>query len=103
MRTALITGAGSGIGRATALRLARSAHAIVLVGRTFAKLEKVAAEIRAVGGTALPMSVDVRQFDQVDSMVHRAVESFGRIDVLVNNAGLAPAAPLAQLPPQQWQ
>ena len=103
MRSAIITGAGSGIGRAAALRLAKQGFAVALVGRTRDKLEKVAQEITTAGGKTLAIPADVSQLEQVESMVHRAMEGFGRVDVLVNNAGVAPVATLAKLAPQQWQ
>jgi NAD(P)-dependent dehydrogenase (short-subunit alcohol dehydrogenase family) len=103
MHTALITGAGTGIGRATALRLAKHKIAIALVGRRARPLEEAADEIQRSGGRALAIAGDVTQIDQVESIVHRTIEAFGRIDILVNNAGAAPRVPLAQLTAQQWQ
>ncbi len=107
MRTAIITGAGSGIGRATALSLAKGGagepFAIVLVGRDSRKLERVAEEIHAAGGAeTLVVSADVSSAEEVDPIVQRAVGRFGRIDLLVNNAGSAPSIPLHQLDPRQW-
>jgi NAD(P)-dependent dehydrogenase (short-subunit alcohol dehydrogenase family) len=103
MRTALITGAGTGIGRAAALRLSKDGFAIALVGRRAQPLERVAEEIQQHGGKTLAIAGDVTQLDQVESIVHRTTEAFGRIDLLLNNAGAAPRVPLAQLTAQQWQ
>ena len=83
----IITGGGSGIGRDAALTLARDGAAVVIVGRTQAKLNAVQAEIAAEGGTALPYVLDVADYDAVQQMVDDVLEQFGRIDVLVNNAG----------------
>lgn len=103
MKCALVTGAGSGIGRAAALRLARKGYAAALVGRTAASLEVVAEEIRAGGGTAKGLVADVSVDSQVEVMVARVMDAYGRIDALVNCAGSAPAVPLARLATQQWR
>ncbi|MDA0365627.1 MAG: glucose 1-dehydrogenase [Chloroflexi bacterium] len=84
---AIVTGAGHGIGRATALRLAADGYDVVVADIDAARADAAAAEVTAAGGTALAVTVDVAQASQVDAMVARAVAEFGRIDVLVNNAG----------------
>jgi NAD(P)-dependent dehydrogenase (short-subunit alcohol dehydrogenase family) len=97
---AVITGAGSGIGRAAAIMLAQLGYALVLVGRTPARLTETAAltgageQIEVVGG-------DVGDPFQCKHVVARAVERFGRLDALVNNAGLAPLSEIDQTPPDQ--
>lgn len=83
----IITGGGSGIGRDAALTLARDGATVAIVGRTQAKLDAVQAEIAAEGGTALSYALDVAVYDAVQQMVDNVLEKFGRIDVLVNNAG----------------
>jgi NAD(P)-dependent dehydrogenase (short-subunit alcohol dehydrogenase family) len=98
---AVITGAGSGIGRATALRLAPT-HRLVLVGRTPAPLQHLAGELQAAGHEALVIPSDVSDYSQVDAMVAQVIAHWQRVDVLVNAAGMAPSAPLATLPPDQW-
>ena len=85
-RVALVTGAGQGIGRGTALALAKEGASVVLAGRTVSKCEAVAAEIAALGGTALPVECDVSVRAQVDAAVAATVSAFGGIDILVNNA-----------------
>src|SRR4051812_16152196 len=89
MRSAIVTGAGTGIGRATALRLARDGHAVVLAGRRLDPLQAVAREITAAGGRALAVAGDVARSQQAETLVAQTIEAFGRIDVLVNNAGSA--------------
>lgn len=86
-KIAIVTGAGQGLGREIALVLAEEGATVALVGRTAAKLEAVAQEIRSKGGTAWPIPRDLTEAEQVQSMVDAVVERFGRIDVLVNNAG----------------
>ena len=83
-----ITGAGSGIGAATARIIAREGGAVALMGRTARTIEAVAAEIRAEGGSALPIVGDVSREADVDGGVERAVSEFGRLDVMVANAGI---------------
>ena len=85
--TAVVTGASSGIGRALALRLAREGARVALVARREAELEAVAAEIARAGGEALVLPCDVSDRAQVFAAAERAVQHFGQIDLLVNNAG----------------
>ena len=85
-RVALVTGAGQGIGRGTALALAKEGACVALAGRTVSKCEAVAAEIADLGGTALPVECDVSVRAQVDAAVAATVSAFGGIDILVNNA-----------------
>ncbi len=86
-QTAIVTGAAKGMGRAISLRLAGEGADLALAARTAAPLEAVAAEVRALGRRTLVVSADVRDEAQVEAMVRTAVETFGRIDVLVNCAG----------------
>lgn len=86
-KIAVITGAGSGIGQSVALEFSRARAKIVCCGRRENKLLETASLIQKVGGEALVVPTDVTQKDQVDSMVTRTLEHFGRIDVLFNNAG----------------
>jgi 2-hydroxycyclohexanecarboxyl-CoA dehydrogenase len=85
-RVALVTGAGQGIGRGTALALAKEGAKVALVGRTLSKCEAVAAEIADLGGAAVAITCDVGVREQVDAAVEAAVQAFGGIDILVNNA-----------------
>jgi NAD(P)-dependent dehydrogenase (short-subunit alcohol dehydrogenase family) len=93
-RTALVTGGGTGIGRAIALRLAREGARVVVAGRRPGPLEAVVAEITAAGGAAAAVPADVSRSDEVRRLFVRALEDLGRLDVLVNNAGsVRPSSP----------
>jgi 3-oxoacyl-[acyl-carrier protein] reductase len=87
-RVALVTGASQGIGRACALKLAKSGAAIVAAARNQEKLEELVAEIRGYGAQASAFSVDVSDEEQVKTAFKAAVAQFGKIDILVNNAGI---------------
>lgn len=93
-KVAIVTGASRGIGRALALGLAREGFQVVIAAKSVTSTDKlpgsiytVAQEVEALGGQALPVPVDVRDEGQIDAMVARTVEHFGRVDLLVNNAG----------------
>jgi 2-hydroxycyclohexanecarboxyl-CoA dehydrogenase len=94
-RVALVTGAGQGIGRGTALALAKEGAAVGLAGRTLSKCDAVATEIRTLGGRALPIACDVSVRAQVDAAVAATVSAFGGLDILVNNAQASVQAKLA--------
>ena len=87
-RAAIITGAGSGIGRAIAIKLAQEGVHLCLAGRRIPPLEEVAAAAKSMGVEALPVSTDVADRESVGAMVQAAFDRFGRIDILANNAGL---------------
>src|SRR6266850_1478382 len=93
-RVAIVTGASQGIGRAVAIELAKVGAHVVVCSRRLPELEGVAAAVRAAGRRALAVACDVGDAVQVDQAVARTVESFGRIDLLVNNAGYRIRAPL---------
>jgi NADP-dependent 3-hydroxy acid dehydrogenase YdfG len=84
---AVVTGASSGIGAATARRLADHGASVVLVARRKDRLDDLATEIQTAGGTALVVEADISDRDQAETAVEQAVERFGRLDTLVNNAG----------------
>ncbi|MCM2423846.1 SDR family oxidoreductase [Streptomyces sp. RKAG293] len=101
-KVVLITGASSGIGRATALRLAREGHRVVLGARRQERLAEVVDEIAATGGTAEACRLDVSDRASVAAFVDTAVERHGRIDVLVSNAGVMPLSRLDALLTDEW-
>jgi len=101
-RVVLITGASSGIGEATARLLAARGAAVVLGARRVERLEALAADIRAAGGRADVRALDVTSRDGVQAFADHALERHGRIDVLVNNAGVMPLAPLSALKLDEW-
>ena len=97
-----ITGASSGLGEATARFLAAKGAKVFLGARREENLKRIVAEIGGSGGLADYRQVDVAQREQVDRFVKTSVELFGRIDVLVNNAGLMPLSPLAARKVEEW-
>ena len=93
-----MTGASAGIGKATAVRLARDGDALVLCARRQDKLDAVAAEVRAGGGQAAPLVADVTRFDDMERLVRLAVDRFGRLDVMMCNAGFGVAGAIDEIP-----
>jgi len=98
-----ITGASSGLGEATARHLAALGAKVVVAARRKERLDRLAAEIEAAGGQAEAIEVDVRNRADVDIMVARALDRFGRLDVLVSNAGLMALAPLSANKVEEWE
>lgn len=101
-KVVLITGASSGIGEATARHLASTGAHVVLGARRTERLASLAAEIRAVGGSAEFRSLDVTRLEDVQSFVSFAKEIFGRVDVIINNAGVMPLSKLDALKVAEW-
>jgi NADP-dependent 3-hydroxy acid dehydrogenase YdfG len=99
---ALVTGASSGIGAATARLLADHGASVTLVARRQDRLEALAAEIDKAGGTALVVTADITDRPQAEAAVEQAVDRFGRLDTLVNNAGLMLLGPVAGADPEEW-
>jgi NAD(P)-dependent dehydrogenase (short-subunit alcohol dehydrogenase family) len=97
-KVAFITGGGTGIGRATALALARDGASVAIVGHTPEHIEEVVALIEEQGGRAIAITCDVSDADQVKAAVEQTVEAFGRLDFAFNNAGVEqPVKPLDQV------
>ena len=86
-RTAIVTGAGRGIGREIALVMAEAGADVVVAARTRSEIESTAADVEALGRRALAVQTDVSKSDQVDALVDQTIEHFGKVDVMVNNAG----------------
>lgn len=102
-KVAIVTGATSGIGKATALLMASEGAKVVVAGLTTESAEETVHEIQEAGGEAIAIQADVSQPDQVKSMVDTAVERFGQVDVAFNNAGISgPTATTADYDPEAW-
>ncbi len=101
-RTAFVTGAGRGIGRACALELARAGARVVLAARTESEINLVAAEIEAMGREAMALVVDVRSPSSLDKAFEMAMGRFSGVDILVNNAGIARSAPFHRWTDEMW-
>lgn len=102
-KVALVTGAGSGIGKACALKFAAEGARVAVLSRTASEVEKVRDEIMAAGGEAMALTADVSDEDQMRESVERTVEHFGGLDVVVANAGINGVwAPIDDLRPEEW-
>lgn len=98
----VITGASSGLGEATAKYLAEKGARVVLGARREDKLAQIANEIKAKGGKAVYLITDVTRKEQVQALVDIAVSTYDKIDVLINNAGMMPIAPMAEVRTEEW-
>lgn len=98
----LITGASSGIGEETARHLAKRGAKLVLGARRLERLEKLAADIQAEGGQAIAVQMDVSKREDVEKFAQAALAAFGRIDVMINNAGIMPGAVMSALKVDEW-
>lgn len=98
----VITGASSGLGEATARHLSAQGATVVLGARRTDRIEALALELTQAGGKALAMATDVTDPEQVKALVDAAVEAYGRVDVMLNNAGLMPHSPLDRLKIADW-
>ena len=101
-RVAIVTGGGTGIGRSIALEFAKAGADVVVASRNLENLEKVAGEIRDLGRRSVAVATDVRKPEDVDNMVQRTMEGFGRIDILVNNHGAGFNCSVEDLSPGGW-
>src|SRR4051794_16359477 len=100
---ALVTGASSGIGEATARRLAEHGASVVVVARRKDRLDTLVSDIEAAGGTALAVEADITDRTQAESAVQSAIDRFGRLDILINNAGLMLLGPVAGANVEEWE
>jgi 2-deoxy-D-gluconate 3-dehydrogenase len=101
-KIAIVTGASKGLGHGVALALANAGAHVVVTSRSLERAEPVAAEIRAMGRQALPLDLEVRSLESIDAMVASTTERFGRIDVLVNNAGINIPEPALEVTEEHW-
>jgi NAD(P)-dependent dehydrogenase (short-subunit alcohol dehydrogenase family) len=101
-KTAIVTGGGTGIGKSIAIEYARAGADVGIASRKLEHLEPVAREIAALGRRSFAMAVDVRQEDQVKALVERAVSEWGRLDVMVNNAGASFLSKPEDISPNGW-
>lgn len=101
-KVVVITGASSGLGEATARLLGSEGATVVLAARRAERIESLAQKLNGQRGKAMAITTDVTDREQVKSLVDKAVATYGRIDVMLNNAGLMPLAPLADLKTDEW-
>jgi NAD(P)-dependent dehydrogenase (short-subunit alcohol dehydrogenase family) len=102
-RVAVVTGASRGLGRAMALALAGDGAAVALAARSTRDLDETAETVDKAGGRVLTIATDVTRYAEVERLLERTVAAFGRLDILVNNSGVAVVAPLAEMPLAEWQ
>ncbi len=102
-KTALVTGAGKGIGKAIALALAKEGVNVILVARTQEEIDSVAAKVRSLRVKALAVTADVADINSVNAAVEKALSEFGAIDILINNAGIASFGKFLELEPTDWE
>jgi len=102
-KTAIVTGASSGIGRATAEKLGAAGAHLFLAGRSSAPMEESAKRIEESGGNATVRVIDVRDVGQVQGLVSEAARATGRLDIMVNNAGLSYPSPIVDADPEHWR
>ena len=101
-KVALVTGASSGIGRASAIALAKQGATVVVAARRIDKLNDLAREIVAMGREALPVMMDVTKKESITAAVNKTIEMYGRLDILLNNAGVAEFVPFLDMTEEQW-
>ncbi|MBZ9664054.1 SDR family oxidoreductase [Pseudomonas sp. LMG 31766] len=102
-KVVVITGASSGLGEATARHLSQLGAKVVLAARRKERLEQLVSELVAGGGEAVAYQTDVTRADEVKALIQGALDTFGRVDVLVNNAGLMAIAPLSDVRVEEWE
>lgn len=101
-KVAIVTGAGRGLGRSMACALAEAGAAVTVASRTAAELDTFVAEVRAAEGRALACQTDITDEESVRRMVQSTLDTFGRVDILVNNSGIVASAPLVDQPADEW-
>ena len=101
-KVALVTGAGSGMGRATAILFAKEGAKVAVNDVNLSSAKKTVAKIRKQGGTAIPMQADISDVKEVDAMIDRVIRELGGIDILVNNAGISEGGAVLETPVEIW-
>ncbi|MFI9531674.1 SDR family NAD(P)-dependent oxidoreductase [Nocardia fusca] len=101
-KVAIVTGAGRGLGRSMAYALAEAGVAVTVASRTAAELDTFVTEVRAAEGRALACPTDITDEESVRRMVQSTLDTFGRVDILVNNSGIVASAPLVDQPADEW-
>ncbi len=101
-KVVIVTGGGSGIGRASCLAFAQAGAKVVVANRTLAKVQTVVAEIESRGGVALALQTDVSQSPSVQAMIDTTVKHFGGLDILFNNAGISPVGSVTEISEAEW-
>ena len=101
-KVAIVTGGGTGIGRAIALEYADAGARVAVCSRKLENLESVCQEIKAKGGEAIAITMDVRYKDQVDDMVKKVIDTFGKVDIMVNNSGSGYMTPILEMSEENW-
>ncbi len=101
-KVALITGGGTGIGRGTALAFAREGAKVAVAGRRLEKLQEVVGEIEFAGGEAIAVACDVSRAADAQNAVRKVVETFGKLNILVNNAGVLSVSTIEEIPEDEW-
>lgn len=102
-KVVIVTGASSGIGKAIALKLSKFGARLILSGRRMEQLEKVEDEIKSAGGEAICVTTDVRHKVDMENLVNAAVKKYGRLDVIINNAGVAQVSRIDELDTDGWE
>jgi len=102
-KVAIVTGAGQGLGEAIAIRLAQEGCKVTLADINLSSVEIVAQRIKEIKGNSLPLEVDVTNSNQVKSMVKETATEFGRLDILVENAGIVKSYELTRFPEEDWR
>ncbi len=101
-KVAIVTGSSSGIGKAIALRFAQEGARVTLAARRQELLQETARRIQEQGGHALPVQTDIADEQQVERLIQKTVGEFGRLDIMVNNAGVGGGGPIAEVATQEW-